>query len=160
MKFKNRQSKRTVVEIRISITSGEENRPGGSTREPCRVLEMSCILIWVEITQVHTYVKIHQAVHLSVLHFALSRLHLKTKVKIKIMGICYLKLSNKRLPMAPHPTLWCFWTSQQNLKSSSHMFGSSLIPRNKFNAKVKLSEQVKNSDLPSKRTHPQSVSAL
>ena len=63
IKFKNRQSKLTVVDIRTAIISGEENGPGGSMREPSSMLEMFCTLIWAGITQVYAYVKIHQAVH-------------------------------------------------------------------------------------------------
>lgn len=55
MKFRNKQNKYTVLEIKIMVTSGGRVLTEEGHKEPVGVLEMLSILIWV----IDLFVKIH-----------------------------------------------------------------------------------------------------
>lgn len=56
---------------------GEGCGAGRGTREPVEMLEIPCTWPVVVVTQVYTFVKIHQTVHLKWVHFLVFELYLK-----------------------------------------------------------------------------------
>lgn len=82
VKFKTRQNQPVVVEIRsLFLERGQRLRK--SMREHSPGVEMFYILMWKVVAWMNTYVKIHQAVHLRLVHFTVRKVYIHRKQRRK-----------------------------------------------------------------------------
>lgn len=105
VKFKTRQNQPVVVEIRsLFLERGQRLRD--SMKELSPGVEMFYILMWEVVAWMDTHVKIHQAVHLTLVHFIVYMVYIhrkqrrKPKQRLNYFILTWWILSKKRIILA------------------------------------------------------------